>query len=93
MRLQRKDGLMTEEEADLEIDHRDAHWLNQICPIQTQKTMCTPCTPDCNSYYEAFKQNATPRNPNKHDNWRVVGGCCTCALVTGTIEHEGCECG
>ena len=84
MRLKPNNSRMTEAEADLEVDRRDAHWRSQGCPVLNDL-----CRVDCHSYNDAYKKMTGSGHKDKKD-WQVKDGYCSSPLVTGTIEHEGC---
>lgn len=74
-------GWSDEATAKEEVMVRKAWRESLMCPV-FQK----PCSPRCASYSEPCAQHRSKDNPN---SWQVFGGTCTCALVTGSIEHDG----
>lgn len=87
MKLTTNTNRMTEEEAEVEVKRRNTYWLTRDCPIW--KSICYV---GCISYNEAFKKHLHQVYVDGKQ-WQVKDGYCSCVLVTGTIEHEGCECG
>lgn len=77
---------MTEEEADLEVKRRDLHWHDTYCPVYRDHSCCRPT---CASYNDAYKKMTGSGHKDKKD-WQVKDGYCSCVLVTGIIEHQGC---
>ena len=87
MRLERNFRRMTEAEADDEVKRREKHWRSQGCPVLKDL-----CRLSCHSYNDAYKKMTGSGHKDKKD-WQVKDGYCSSPLVTGIIEHKGCECG